>query len=91
VGIPFILDTIIHQQKAFFAILDAVLRSFPHLSGQEAFLVQKVVDHVVTHILQMLSQIGARTVLGRAHQILDVLLLGNHTGKMLFFALKRKS
>jgi hypothetical protein len=39
----------------------------------------------------MLGQIGTGAVLGRAHQILDILLLGNHDCKMLFSALKRKS
>jgi len=39
----------------------------------------------------MLGQIGARAVLGGAHQILHILLLGNHDRKMLSFALKRKS
>jgi hypothetical protein len=89
--IPFVLHAIIHQQKGFVAIRDAVLHQFPHLPGQKAFLVQKIVDYVVAHLLQMLGQIGTRTVLRRTHQILDVLLLGNHTPKMLFLALKRKS
>ena len=90
-GIPFILHAIIHNQTGLFAILDPVFDQLPHLPGQEALLVQKIIDHVVAHLLQMLGQIGTRTVLRRAHQILDVLLLGNHTRKMLFFALKRKS
>lgn len=52
---------------------------------------QKVIDCVVVHVLQMFDQIGTRAVRGGTHQILNVLLLGNHTGKMLFFTLKRKS
>jgi hypothetical protein len=90
-GIPFILDTILHEDKSVLAILDPVFDQFPHLPRQEAFLVQKIVDHVVTHVLQMVGQLGTRAVLRRAHHILNVLLLGNHTRKMLFFALKRKS
>jgi hypothetical protein len=50
-GIPFILDTVIHEEKSVFAILEPVFDQFPHLPGQEAFLVQKVVDHVVTDVL----------------------------------------
>jgi hypothetical protein len=53
--------------------------------------VQKSIDHVVAHVLQVLGQIRTRTILRRADQLLDVLLLGKHAPKMLFFALKRKS
>jgi hypothetical protein len=49
--IPFILDTVIHEEKSVLTILDPILHQFPHLPRQEAFLVQKVVDHVVTHVL----------------------------------------
>mgnify|MGYP003401670904 CR=1 FL=1 len=90
-GVAFILDAIIHNQTGLLTILNPVFDQLPHVAGQEAFIVQKIVDHVVAHVLQVLSQIGARTILGRADQILDVLLLGNHNPKMLFFSLKRKS
>jgi hypothetical protein len=90
-GVAFILDAIIHNQTSVFAILNPVSDQLPHLAGQEAFVVEKISDYVVAHVLQVIGQIGARTILGRADQILDVLLLGNHDPKMLFFALKRKS
>ena len=45
----------------------------------------------MTHAFQVLGQIRARAVLGRAGQILHILLLGYHRPNMLVFALKRKS
>ena len=45
----------------------------------------------MTHAFQVLGQIRARAVLGRAGQILHILLLGYPRPNMLVFALKRKS
>jgi len=39
----------------------------------------------------MLGQIRTGAILRRAHQIFDVLLLGNHIPKMILVVLKRKS
>jgi hypothetical protein len=33
----------------------------------------------------VLGQIGVSAILGRTHQILNILLLGNHARNMLFF------
>src|SRR2546427_12173215 len=90
-AIAFSMHAIIHNQTGVFAILNPVLDQLPHFPGHEPLLAQKIIDHVVAHVFQVLGQIGTRTVLRRAYQILDVLLLGNHDRKMLFFALKRKS
>jgi hypothetical protein len=90
-GVAFIMDAILHHQTGVFAILNPIFDQLPPLAGQEALVVQKIIDHVMAHLLQVLGQLRTRTILGRVDQILDVLLLGNHDPKMLFFALKRKS
>jgi len=46
--------------------------------GPQVFLPQKVVDDIVTHPVQMVGQIGAGVIEGRAQQILDILFLADH-------------
>ena len=85
------MDTIVDNQHGVRAIFNPPFHQFPDLPRQKPFLAQKIVDHIVTHAFQVLGQIRARAVLGRAGQILHILLLGYHRPNMLVFALKRKS
>ena len=90
-GVGFILHAGIHQEKGVLTIFKPVFDQPPYLPGQEAFLTQKIVDHVMTHALQVFGQVRTGAVLRRTHQILHILLLGNHDRNMLFSSLKRKS
>ena len=85
------MDAVSHNHKGVRAIVNPVFHHLPHLAGHNPLLPQEIVDHIVAHVCQMRGQIGAGAVLGGAHSILHILLLGNHDRKMLFFALKRKS
>ena len=76
------MDTIVDNQHGVRAIFNPPFHQFPDLPRQKPFLAQKIVDHIDSR---------ARAVLGRAGQILHILLLGYHRPNMLVFALKRKS
>src|SRR5215813_6512873 len=90
-GIPFVMHAIVHDQKGVFAVLDPVFDQLPYLTGPKSLLAQEIINYVVTDVVQVFSQVCTGTVLGRAHQILDILLLGNHKRRMLLSVLKRKS
>ena len=85
------MPALIHTEIGLFALLASLLDQLPHVARHEPLLAEKIVDHLMTHLLQVLSQIRTRAVLRRTDQILDVLLFGNHLRKMLFSATKRKS
>ncbi len=90
-GVAFVMHAIIHNEIGLFAILDSLFAQLPHVARHEPLLTEKIVDHIMTHLLQGLSQIRTRAVLRRTDQILHVLLFGNHLRKMLFSAPTRKS
>jgi hypothetical protein len=90
-GVPFIMDAVIHNEKSVRALGNPLFDQLPELPRQKAFLPQEIIDHVMADVFQVLSQIRTGAVLGRTHQILDMLLFGNHAPRLLFSALKRKS
>src|SRR5712692_10251416 len=90
-GVAFVMHAVIDNQKGVRAIVTPVLPQLPYLAGHKPLLAQEIVDHVMAHVFQLLGPRGAGAVLGGAHQILHILLLGTHDRQMLFSAFKRKS
>ena len=76
--VALVLNAVIGDQKGFGAILNPPPHQFPQLMGPQVFLPQKVVDDIVTHPVQMVGQIGAGVIEGRAQQILDIPFLADH-------------
>ena len=86
-----IRDALSHPQTGLLTLLTPGFAQLPPFAGPEACGGQNSIAHGVAHVLHVLGPLRTPTILRRPAQRLDVLLLGNHDPKMLFFARKRKS
>src|SRR5512143_1881405 len=77
--IPLIVDAVIGQQKRLAMVIDPTSHQLPQLARRQPFALQEVTNRVMADALQVLRQIRASVVVRCAQQVLNILLLGNHT------------
>jgi len=76
-GIAFILNTVIHNQRSFTTVRDQPLRQFPYRMRRVFFTPQIIINRIMTDIVQMISQISTSIVDRSTNDVLHITLLSN--------------